>query len=335
MRCAERLGGLVCLAAFAFDTTYAQIPETIRPSQLDATTLRAQGAPETGRDRWHDRVFLGVQDFIARIDSRFVDEDKVALPVPVSPFRIGLETDAILRDGGSLEMRPRADLDLLLKVPNLERRLQLFITSDTVSESPLVHRASSAIRAGVRFGLLDYFDFDVGLQAELPSVAFASLRWQRAVSWDHWQLQPLAKLYVESGRGLGAVAGVSLERWWDHTVFRSSSYAGWHHDTGNTDYTQSFTLAHAKEVLRQGRYSDVVGGRDLARGFGLQLLATGTQETGAQRYEASLFLKRPTSTRWLYWSVAPLLTWERTQRWHPDPGIRLGIDALFWDVSRR
>lgn len=324
------------LAALLVATTApAEEPATLRPSQETVASLRAQSEPGDAMDRWHDGFFLGVQDFISRLDARFVKEGETALPVPVSPFRIGVESEAIHRANGSVELRPRADLDLLLKLPNLERRLQLFVTSDTVSESPLAHRASSAIRAGLRLGVLRDIDFDLGLQAELPSVAFASLRWQRSVGMGSWQLQPLAKLYVESGRGLGAAAGASFDRWWDHAVFRASSYASWHHDSGNTDFTQSFTIARAAEVLRQGRYSDVVDGRDLTRGYGLQLLANGTRDTGAQRYEASFFIKRPTATRWLYWSVAPLVNWEKRQGWHPDPGIRIAVDALFWDVSRR
>jgi hypothetical protein len=306
-------------------------------SLLFATPAGAADQPDglTALDRWHDRLFLGVQDFITRLDSRFVDADEAPLPVPVSPFRIGIESDAIRRADGSLEARPRADLDVLLQLPNLERRLQVFVTSDTVSESPRIHRASSAVRAGLRLTPLRYLDFDVGLRADVPPVAFASLRWQRDVKLGDWQLQPLAKLYIETGEGVGFAAGASFDRWWDHWVFRASSYANWHHRTLDTEYTQSFTIAHAAETLRQGRYSDVVGGRDLARGYGLQLLASGTRDHGADRYEASFFVKQPTATRWLYWHVAPLLTWERQQGWRPDPGIRIGIDALFWNLSGR
>jgi hypothetical protein len=255
--------------------------------------------------------------------------------VPVSPFRIGLESDAIRRTGGSIEARPRADLDVLLQLPNLERRLKVFVTSDTVAESPRVHQASSALRAGLRLTPLRYFDLDLGLRADVPPVAFASLRWQHEIALGKWQLLPLAKLYIETGEGFGMASGASFERWWDRWVFRSSSYANWRHRTMDTEFTQSLTVAHAAETLRQGRYSDVVGGRDLARGYGLQLLASGTRDSGAQRYEASLFVKQPTATRWLYWHVSPLVTWERSQGWHADPGIRIGIDALFWDVSRR
>lgn len=326
--------GVLAALALAAPVQSAE-PVEVRPSRETAATLRSQSAPQDGLERWHDGFFLGVQDFITRLDSRFVDEDESALPVPISPFRIGLESESIRRASGSVEMRPRIDLDILLQLPNLERRVQVFVTSDTLSESPLTHRASSAVRAGVRLGALQNVDLDLGVRADVPPVAFASLRWQRVLAWDHWQVLPLAKIYVESGKGIGAAAGASFERWWDHGVFRAASYANWRLDTGDTEFTQSLTFARASEVLRQGRYSDVVGGRDFARGYGLQLLASGTHDTGAQRYEASLFLKRPTAARWLYWSVAPLVSWERNQHWHPDPGIRIGLDALFWDVSRR
>ena len=312
----------------------AEGPTEIRPSHESSATLRLQSAPANGLGRWHDRFFLGTQDFIARLDAHFVDEGETPLPVPVSPFRIGLESEAIHRSSGSVETRPRIDLDILLKLPNLERRVQLFVTSDTLAESPLAHSASSAVRAGLRLGTLKYVDFDIGVQADVPPVAFASARWQRQIAWGQWQVLPLGKVYLESGHGFGAAAGASLERWWDQSVFRASSYANWRHDAGDTEFTQSLTFARAAEVLRQGRYSDVVGGRDFARGQGVQLLASGTRDTGAQRYEASLFMKRPTATHWLYWRVAPLVTWERSQRWHADPGIRISLDALFWDVTR-
>ena len=294
--------------------------------------------PMPAQDRlehWHDRLFLGVQDFITRLDSRFVAEGEIPLPVPPSPFRIGIESDFIRLADGATEVRPRLDLDLLLQLPNLERRLSVFVTSDTVAESPRLHAASSAIRAGLRLTPLRDLDLDVGLRADAPPVAFASLRWERNLAWGGWRLQPLAKLYLESGTGLGFAAGAGFDHWWDRWVLRAASYANWQHRSGDTEITQGITLAHASETLRFGRYSDMMGGRDLARGQGLQLTATGTHDTGAQRYEASLFVKQPTALPWLYWHVAPLLSWERAQRWHPDPGIRIGIDALFQDARAR
>jgi hypothetical protein len=323
------------LLGFALHAAAAEHTD-VTPSTDTALSLHERSQPLSLLDRWHDRLFLEVQDFIARADAHFVGDGESPLPVPVSPFRIALESDAILHEDRSLDLRPRADVDVLLELPNLERRLRVFVTSETLDESPRVlSSASSAIRAGLRLTPLKFLDFDVGVRADVPPVAFVSLRWQPDVKFGLWSLQPLAKLYVESDTGPGVAAGFSADRWMDHWVFRSASYANWLRNTGDTELTQSFTLAHALETIKFGRYSDVVGGRDFARGYGLQLFATGTHDTGAQRYEASLFFKHPTRTRWLYWHVAPLVSWERAYHWHPDPGIRLGIDALFWDVSRR
>ena len=311
--------------------------DEVAPSPRSAQELLQEEIhPASTLDRWHDRLYLGVQDFIARTDARFVGEGDTALPVPASPFRIGLSTDAIYREDGSVDATPQLDVDLLLQLPNLQRRLRLFVTSDTVEESPSALRsASNKVRAGIRLTPLQYVDFDVGIRADAPPVAFTSLRWQRNLAWGKWEVQPLAKIYLETHAGFGVAAGASFDRWMDHWVFRSSSYANWRKDAHDTALTQGFTVAHAQEIIRFGRYSDVVDGKDLARGYGLQLLATGTQDTGVQRYEASFFYKQPTKTHWLYWHVAPLVTWERRFNWHPDPGIRVGIDALFWNVSGR
>ena len=43
----------------------------------------------------------------------------------------------------------------------------------------------------------------------------------------------------------------------------------------------------------------------------------------------------PTARNWLYWNVTPLVRWERKFGWKADPGIRAGIDILFWDRSDR
>ncbi len=311
-------------------------PVNIAPTPRNTLELHESNPPADTLDRWHDWLYLHVQDFIERSDARFVDEGEARLPVPASPFRLGADYTAIHREAGGVDLNPRLDLDVLLQMPNLQRRLRLFITSDTVEESPSPLRsASSSIRAGLRVTPLHYLDFDVGIRADVPPVAFTSLRWMRRMDLGEWELLPFAKVYLETHKGLGAAAGASFDRWMDLWVFRSSSYANWRRDRADTEWTQAFTLARAQEIIRFGRYSEVVGGRDLARGFGMQALATGTRDTGTQRYEASVFFKQPTRTHWLYWHVTPLVTWDKTLGWHPDPGIRIGIDALFWDVSGR
>lgn len=74
------------------------------------------------------------------------------------------------------------------------------------------------------------------------------------------------------------------------------------------------------------RYGRMVRNRDLARGYGLQLLATVKRRNTVDYYEAAAFYKRPLRHRWLYGYVEPLLRWDRKYDWNADPGIRIGFE---------
>jgi hypothetical protein len=331
--------GLACLAAPLFAAAPVVVI-TPSPLAIDALPRPSELPPprpgELGDklDYYHDRLFLGVQGLIERTDSRF-SNDGDHLPVPVTPFRIGIDTDVVSHPGGTA-INPRVDLDLQLQMPNMQRRLHLFITSDSVEEAPnVLGRDSSGVRAGVRLTPRPFLDFDIGIRADVPPYAFTSLRWLRSYDMGGWTVQPFSKLYYQTHRGLGLAAGISVDRWIGRWIARSSTYANWLKDKDDSEWTQAFTLARAQEVLRMGRFSDVVGGRDFARGFGVQLLASGSKDNGTLRKEVSVFYKHPTRTRWLYWHVAPLVRWERQYNWHPDPGINIGVDALFWEPSHR
>ena len=104
------------------------------------------------------------------------------------------------------------NLDVTLKLPNIERRLRVFVTSDDVAESPDVAGERRNFRAGLRFNPWDEFDFDVGVRADLPPVAFASLRWSRFVPLGRWDIYPFAKLFAETDEGPGVSAGITFDR---------------------------------------------------------------------------------------------------------------------------
>jgi hypothetical protein len=40
-------------------------------------------------------------------------------------------------------------------------------------------------------------------------------------------------------------------------------------------------------------------------------------------------MKRPLHGGWLFGYIEPVRQWNRTFEWHPDIGIRIGLDALF------
>ena len=315
--------------------------ERIAPSTRSTAEIREEAARrpyplDFGQrlDHTHDWLYVRAQRFVEETDRRFAPPDAELLPVPATPFRLSLVTETLDRpDGAKFDLD--LNLDVSLKLPNIERRLRIFVTSDDVAESPDVAGERGNLRAGLRFNPWEQFDFDVGVRGDLPPIAFASLRWSYFVPAGRWDLYPFAKLFAETDEGVGASAGFTVDRRLGRAVIvRSSSFAKWRNDRDATEWTQAFLLARAEELLVPERYGRLVRNRDLARAWGVQLLATGARRNSVDYYEASLFYKRPLRQRWLYGYVEPLLRWDRQYDWDVDPVIRIGIDALFWDLSR-
>lgn len=288
---------------------------------------------EQRMDHAHDAIYTGVQRGVEAADRRLADKDKPLEAVPATPFRLGVMLESIDRSDG-MEFNFKTNLDIALNLPNIEKRLHIFLTSDDLDESPDSARNRSGLRAGLRYQLLRFLDYDVGVRFHPQPVAFTSLKWSREFQLGLWDFYPLAKVFVESGDGFGAASGVTFDRWSGRTLFRSSTYAKWLHEDDQTAWSHSFVFARAHELIVPDRYGSYPRANDIGRGWGVHVLASGEDTSEVTYYEAAAFYTRPTANRWLFWSVQPLVRWDRVYNWKADPGIRIGFNALFWDLAR-
>jgi hypothetical protein len=92
-------------------------------------------------------------------------------------------------------------------------------------------------------------------------------------------------------------------------------------------------VGHAQAVIQERRYDRLSAGHDLACGTMVRFTASGDRLSRSTAYEVSLLYKRPLRGGWLYGYVEPLVRWERSSNWHPDTGVRIGFDALFWGLA--
>lgn len=307
----------------------APATESIGELRDDYVARPAQeGAP---LNYWHDRLYIAFQSLVERTDQRFADNGSPAVPTPAAPFRIGLDTSIV--QNSRFRIDPRLDFDVLLELPNIERRLRLFVNNDDVQESPGERGRRNPLRAGLRFPALRALDFDIGLRADFPDAAFMSLRWQRVYESSAWNVQPFAKAYLQTGDGLGFVSGITFDHWRERWLVRSSSYGNWRKNRAATEWTQAFLVANIREIIRFGSYGPIVRGRDLAGGVGVQLLASGERLAAGDVIELSVFAKQATRKSWLYWQVTPLIRWQRENNWRAEPGLYLGAEALFWGLA--
>jgi hypothetical protein len=266
-------------------------------------------------------------------DKRFARSDGEPILVPVSPLRIGLDSIVLHKeDGLSAQLRP--DIEVTLRLPNLERRLRLFISSDDVPESPATRTLDrQPVNVGLRFMSRSHLNFDLGVRARLQPAAFAALKWAPAFQLGNTHAYPLMKIYVESDLGPGASAGLALQRQHDSWIARSASYADWRRRTSAIYWNQSFLFGYARALIQDGRYDRLSTGHDLACGAVALLSASGDRSSRAVLYEAGVLVKRPLHAGWLFGYLEPMVRWDRNNDWHPEVGIRLGIDALFWGLA--
>lgn len=333
-----RILGVLLLAAVAGGGATAGEPERIRPSTGTVAGLRKVSTALTDSlgeqlDVGHDWLYRRLQRLLEGTDTRFGGSGATPIVVPLSPFRIGI-TGEFLHGRGGLTSTARPEFEATLSLPNLERRFKVFVTSSDLPESPddaTLDR--SPLRAGVRFAPLTHIDFDIGVRVRLRPAAFAALRWAPELDAGTLRVYPFAKPYLESGVGFGVSGGVALERWSGRWIARSASYANWVRNTAATDWTQSLVLGYARAVIQEQRYDRFATGHDLACGAAARVSVSGDRTSRVTQYETGVLFKRPLHGGWLYGYVEPLVRWERAGSWHPDVGMRIGLDALFWGLA--
>ena len=314
-----------------------------RPTDLSIDDLQAERAttpPPQGVgehiDEAHDWLFAWTQGLVEGTDQYFADDETEKQPVPAAPYRLGLTVKSLDREDG-LDFSLEAEFDIQIKMPNIQRRMSLFVTSDAVDEAPRAAGEDSRLSAGVRYEVRSQLDFDVGIRIDIPPALFTSLKWSNDYELGGWELHPYAKLFVRTDEGLGFSSSATFDRWSGRNVFRSSTYGKWLAEGDQVKWTQTFAWAHVTEQLELRRSAQYAEGRDIGKGWGVRVLAEAEEEDESKvtYYEAGVFARWPSKSRWLFWYVEPLVRWDREHDWNADAGIRIGFDALFWELVRR
>lgn len=304
---------------------------------LAALPLRAQDSPRL--DTAHDWLYRSLQQWIAQFDRGFARVGEPPLEVPPSMLRIDFEATAVHGPRGSA-LLGSTDVEATVHLPNIERRLRLFITSEDLQESPTLPAAQgSSLRSGLRYEPAPNVDFELGARAALRPSAFGAFRWTPGLDTPYLKVAPLLRLYADSRLGYGASGGVVLERWQRRQwIVRSSSYADWLHETsGNQglDWSQTVLLGWAPEVISEHQYGTVASGHDIARGAILRLYVAGDRRNDSTTRELSVLLKRSLHGGWLYGYAEPLVRWNHASHGRPDLGLGLGVDVLFSGPAAR
>jgi len=329
----------VLIASLAISShAHSEGPEQVRPSTGTVGKLRkasAEAVDTLGKrlDTGHDWLYRRLQRLFEKIDLRFGSPEQAPIVVPLTPVRIGLDAQFLHRQQG-LDFSGARDLEATVALPNIERRLKLFVTSADLQETPAdPAEQRNPLSLGARFAPQSHLNLELGVRASSSPSVFAALRWAQTVSLGAVSLYPFVKPYVQSGLGIGTSGGIALETWRERWMVRSTSYADWVRNTSATNWSQTLVFGYARAVIQERGYDRFATGHDLACGVVARLSVSGDRTSRSSTYEIGVLMKRPLHGGWLFGYVEPLTQWNRTSNWHPDIGIRMGFDALFWGLA--
>ena len=325
------LGALFCALALAGPAYAAQPAQKAQPRR-PAVAVPAQ-AGESGLDSLHSYVFSNLNCRVSRADAWFAEKSGPVKPSTNSHFEIKLFLDISGERNGRMNLEP--DFDASLHLPNLERRLHLFINNLAPDELPgtdPVERRKEQWFVGARrpFEVFDIeVDTSVGARGEWPPAAFCEIEFRRRCVFGPWYVYPRQSFFwFTDDTGLGAKTSLTVDRWLDEAVIaRSISAAKW---------TQGEQTFQWQQVLMLNWIIDGVV-EDQHCSLGTWVTVAGHKNgTGiVDSYRWDMALRLPLYRRWLYAIINPRLEWKNENNWDTEWGMVLGMDFLFWGGKER
>ncbi len=337
-----------------------QPAHTLLASLLASSLLFATARPDepaaAGDKIWlddlHGWLYQRAQSAVTWLDTRFTPAEE-QVPTPPSRFRLGVFSGVELESRGSIRVEPLADFESEIGLPNLEKRLSVFLSTKDPNQLPgaSVLESDNAFRLGLNREWMRHIKSSAGIRMKWEPEPFVSLRWARPFGLGpHWKGYPLAKGFWENEDGFGGLGSAILERWRDRWVFRQTLSLRWtqqlrdddrdrledlreegRDDADGDGYRWEYitNFGYILKLLDEHDYGRLVTGGDVADGTGLRLLLSGDAES-ANDIRFTLYRKAPLYKDFLYGIIAPEIRWDEDDDWKESYTLHLGLEMIWW-----
>lgn len=299
-------------------------------------------------DSWSNRldflyhnVPLVMNQQTYRADTFFLAEGATLVQEqPRAKLRLGLYVEAKDDSGFTTKFDPDFEVDVSL--PNLENSWKIFVKASENDELPGTDPTDRerGAQVGVRRQLDRYhINLDAGVKARWLPVAFAKAEWKPDWFAGKWKISPRQRGYYESDDGFGEVTSLSLLRWFGDRnggIFQSVSAAKWTEKSNGVEWEQSVKVGRALSLLNEKQRGNAnINSGDAKRGYGVRYSIFGHDDGASiiDRHRVTFLYRKPIHQDWLFMDILPELEWVNEDDWEIAPGIRVGIDALFWEGS--
>lgn len=287
----------------------------------------------------HTNVETRVNLPIRSVDQYFAPDDEHRVPTPDSRMRLGLYTEFVQGQRASFSFQPDVDLDV--ELPNLERRLNVFVQSGQADDLP-GRTPSETERQGLTVGARQYFkeraiSADAGVRASIHPKAYARIQWQPTYHAAQFIIRPQQRFFVDTNDKLGSLTTLRIDHWLGggrEYYVGSVTSAKFTTDNSETEWEQTLKLGRLREMLGERRYIGRFERRDVASGGDIAFGVFGT-DGEVDTYRLTVAVRRPLFKRWIFWDLEPGIEWVQENNFETGFRVTAGIDMLFWGMSGR
>lgn len=316
MRAQPGLAVVVAVFAVAVVTTSPAAGQQEPPIQSAAVVV----SPAPWIDRVYDRITRFFNARVRAVDSYFAQHEPVDADEE-SQLRVRLW---LQHEDGELDFKPVVSTNL--QMPNLERRLDLYVENITQNLLPGSDPVESdtRLRVGARGDLFRggrwavTRDLGVGFSGgvKLYAQVAGHYRWY----WGHWEGVASQSVFWNRDDELGGLSRVVLDRTlapaWYLRLQSAAKY------TQEQEYWRTSQVAKVAWVIEEQRH------------YLLASAAVFGKSRVVDEYRSELSYRTRMWRPWIYAELTPYLSFRREKSFESSPGVRIGLDLFFGGTPR-
>lgn len=280
-------------------------------------------------------VPLRLQGDMQYVDQRFAAEGQpLEVQPPMHDLSFGIYIRSIVGGETDVEFKPDVSLDVAL--PNLERRLSLFVESSSSDDLPgrdSLEQEDNGFTIGARKRAEDWnISVDAGVRAKWLPELYSRVAWQPSWEWDAWRFRLEERAFWESDDGFGTLTSLAVHRWFANNrwLFKENTSGKISESTDGYEWEQSLAVGRVFKLFDENRRANrrSIGSDDAISGYALKGSIFGQDEEVTQyrilgTYRFALYKD---------FVVGDFRTgpqWRESEDWDPELRIDLGVSLIF------
>ena len=303
--------------------------DEISGTTVEAFEAKDPDSPESWVDDYYDKTNDMIHGLLFQADDFLGEEQEEDLPgLKSSRFNLAFDTKTEEKDGFkfSVDLDFRADI----KLPRTKERFGLFFNTSAPDELPDEDpdNVQNPLLVGIEFisafRRIPYLNSVAGVRVNRSPAVFAGIIFRPHFQGENFHIIPQQKVFwFSDDTGLGGVTSLRLD-WLPEEILllRSMSAAKYNEASLGIEWEQTFLVGFSTK----GTF------KNLDRGHGIKFSIFG-HKTGTgviDKYRIAYIYRRNIFKKWLFMQTGPEVSFYKKDDWDAVPGIRFGLDVLFW-----